>query len=140
MRRLKGEVCKMDNNVSMLLEKIKVVAEQTRTATVRVADKAGKKANEMAQATRLNLQIFDLNTECEVLYKEIGKVIYDIHQGAEIENDVVEEKLAKIDALQGRIEALREQLTSLKTVCICPSCGRQCSREDAYCSGCGTPL
>ena len=49
----------MDYNVSMLLEKIKVVAEQTRTGAVKAADRAGRKANEMAQATRLNLQIFE---------------------------------------------------------------------------------
>lgn len=38
----------MDHNVSMLLEKIKVVAEQTRTSAVKAADRAGKKAGEMA--------------------------------------------------------------------------------------------
>ena len=130
----------METNVSMLLEKIKVVAEQTRTATVRVADKTGKKVNEMAQATRLNLQVFDLNTECEVLYKEIGKTIYDIHQGVEVEDGTVEEKLARLDDLQSHIEALRGQISELKTVCTCPRCGRQCSREDAYCAGCGAPL
>ncbi len=130
----------MDNNVSMLLEKIKVVAEQTRTATVRAADRAGRKANEMAQATRLNLQIFDRNTECEVLYKEIGKVIYDIHQGAETEEDTIENKLLALDALHTELDALRTEVASLKTVCTCPHCGRQCSRGDAYCAGCGKPL
>ncbi len=130
----------MDHNVSMLLEKIKVVAEQTRTSAVKAADRAGKKAGEMAQATRLNLQIFDRTTECEVLYKEIGKVIYDIHQGAETDEDVIERKLAQLDALQGEIEQLRDELSALKTVCICTRCGRQCSRDDAYCAGCGSPL
>lgn len=130
----------MDHNVSMLLEKIKVVAEQTRTVTVRAADRAGRKANEMAQATRLNLQIFDRNTECEVLYKEIGKVIYDIHQGTETEEDRIEDKLLALDALHAELDALRKELASLKTVCICPHCGRQCSCEDAYCAGCGKPL
>lgn len=130
----------MDHNVSMILEKIKVVAEQTRTATVRAVDQAGRKANEMAQATRLNLQVFDRNTECEVLYKEIGKVIYDIHQGAETQEDIIEDKLLALDALHAELDALRTELASLKTVCTCPNCGRQCSREDAYCAGCGKPL
>lgn len=130
----------MDHNVSMLLEKIKVVAEQTRTAAVRAADQAGRKANEMAQATRLNLQVFDRNTECEVLYKEIGKVIYDIHQGAETQEDIVEDKLLTLDALHAELDTLHTELASLKTVCICPNCGRQCSHEDAYCAGCGRPL
>lgn len=130
----------MDYNVSMLLEKIKVVAEQTRTGAVKAADRAGRKANEMAQATRLNLQIFDRNTECEVLYKEIGKLLYDIHQGAETKEDAIENKLLQLDALHAELDNLRTELTALKTVCICPHCGRQCSREDAYCAGCGAAL
>ncbi|MFQ9125763.1 MAG: hypothetical protein ACLR4Z_01740 [Butyricicoccaceae bacterium] len=36
----------------------------------RAADAAGKKASEMAAATRLNLRIFDLNTECDVLFRD----------------------------------------------------------------------
>ena len=130
----------MDRNVSMLLEKIKAVAEQTRAGAVRAADRAGKRAGEMAQATRLNLQIFDRNTECDVLYKEIGKIIYDIHQGAQTEEDVIERKLTQLDALHSEIAGLRDELSALKTVCICPRCGRQCSRDDAYCAGCGSPL
>nr|WP_297279128.1 hypothetical protein [uncultured Butyricicoccus sp.] len=130
----------MEYNVSMLLEKIKVVAEQTRTGAVKAADRAGRKANEMAQATRLNLQIFDRNTECEVLYKEIGKLLYDIHQGAETKEDAIENKLVQLDALHSELDSLRGELAALKTVCICPHCGRQCSRDDAYCAGCGTAL
>lgn len=130
----------MDHNVSMLLEKIKVVAEQTRTATVKAADRAGKKAGEMAQATRLNLQIFDRNTECEVLYKEIGKLIYDVHQGADSEDEAITHRLEQLDGLHKELDDLRTELASLKTVCTCARCGRQCSREDAYCAGCGNPL
>lgn len=130
----------MDHNVSMLLEKIKVVAEQTRTGAVRAADRAGKKAGEMAQATRLNLQIFDRNTECEVLYKEIGKLIYDVHQGAQTEEADIEHRLARLDAIQAEIDQLRTELSALGSVCTCPRCGRQCSRDDAYCAGCGSPL
>ncbi|MFR4978466.1 MAG: hypothetical protein ACLUDG_06025, partial [Butyricicoccus sp.] len=70
----------------------------------------------------------------------IGKVIYDIHQGTETSEDIIEEKLLALDALHTELDALRTELASLKTVCICPHCGRQCSREDAYCAGCGKPL
>lgn len=126
------------DHVSMFLEKMKVVAEQTRTATVKAADRAGRKAGEMAQATRINLQIFDRNTECEVLYKEIGRLIYDIHQGVQIEEQAIETRLTQLDALHNELEHLRGQLAALKT--ICPHCGRQCSREDAYCAGCGSRI
>lgn len=67
----------MDEKIQMLLEKAKIYAGKTGQA----AETAGRRATELAQSTRLNLQIFDLNTECEVLYKEIGKLMYDVHQG-----------------------------------------------------------
>ena len=57
----------MDAKVQSFLDKIKVMADKTSQAAGRAADAAGKKATELASATRLNLQIFDLNTECEVL-------------------------------------------------------------------------
>ena len=83
----------MDEKIQLLLEKAKVYAGKTGQA----AESAGRKATELAQATRLNLQIFDLNTECEVLYKEIGKLMYDVHQGIEADESGIQDRLAKLD-------------------------------------------
>ena len=130
----------MDAKVQSFLDKIKVMAEKTGKAAGRAADVAGKEANELASATRLNLQIFDLNTECEVLYKEIGRMVYDLHRGVEVSNDEMDEKIAAVDAKQEKITALREELAGMKTIVVCPHCGKTCSREDAYCSGCGGAL
>ncbi|MDO4269949.1 MAG: hypothetical protein Q4C72_03395 [Eubacteriales bacterium] len=130
----------MDAKVQTFLDKIKVMAEKTGKAAGRAADAAGKKATELASATRINLQIFDLNTECEVCYKEIGKMVYDLHQGAEVSNDEMDEKIASVDEKQAKIAALREELSGMKSVVTCSQCGRQCSREDTFCSGCGGAL
>ena len=54
----------MDAKMQTFLEKVKVMADKTSKAAGRAADAAGKKATELASATRINLQIFDLNTEC----------------------------------------------------------------------------
>lgn len=130
----------MDNKVAMMLEKARIVAEKTSKAASRAVETAGKAANDMAAATKLNLQIFDLNTECEVLYKEIGRLVYDIHLGAEVQPDAMDEQLAQLDDLSIRIAELREQLVSVKPSLTCASCGKQCSREDAFCAGCGAAL
>lgn len=127
----------MDAKVQSFLDKVKVMAEKTGKAAGRAADVAGKKATELASATRINLQIFDLNTECEVLYKEIGRMVYELHRGSEVSNDEMDEKIAAVDAKQEKIAALREELAGMKTIVVCPHCGKTCSREDAYCSGCG---
>ena len=130
----------MDAKVQSFLDKIKVMADKTSQAAGRAADAAGKKATELASATRLNLQIFDLNTECEVLYKEIGRMVYDLHRGAEISNDEMDEKIAAVDAKQEKIAALREELAGMRSVVVCPHCGKACSRGDSFCSGCGGAL
>lgn len=130
----------MDNRMAMMLEKAKVVAGKTSKAASRAVESAGKAAGDMAQATKLNLQIFDLNTECEVLYKEIGKLVYQIHQGAEVAPDAMDGYLEQLDDVRARVEELRAQLADMKQTVVCPSCGKQCSREDAYCAGCGAAL
>nr|WP_297283261.1 hypothetical protein [uncultured Agathobaculum sp.] len=130
----------MDAKVQSFLDKIKVMAEKTGKVAGRAADVAGKKATELAGATRINLQISDLNTECEVLYKEIGRMVYELHRGSAVSNDEMDEKIAAVDAKQEKIAALREELAGMKTIVVCPHCGKTCSREDAYCSGCGGAL
>ncbi len=130
----------MGATVRVFLEKVKAMADKTSRAVGRAADVTGKKASELASATRLNLQIFDLNTECEVLYKDIGRLVYELHKGEEVSNDEMEARIAAIDAKQEKIAALREQLGGMRSVVTCLQCGRLCSREDAFCAGCGSAL
>lgn len=126
----------MDEKLQMLLEKAKIYAGKTGQA----AESAGRKATELAQATRINLQIFDLNTECEVLYKEIGKLMYDVHQGIEADEEGIQERLVKLDERHEKIAALREQISLTRSSVRCPNCGKVCSRTDAFCAACGGAL
>lgn len=87
----------MDSKVAMMLEKVKVMAGKTGQAATRAVESAGKMAGDMAQATKIHLQIFDLNTECEVLYKEIGKLVYEIHLDAEVAPDAMDGYLEQLD-------------------------------------------
>lgn len=130
----------MDPKVQVLLEKVKVLADKTGKAAVYVADTAGKKASEMAQATRLNLQIFDLNTECEVYYKEIGKIVYDTHIGLETSEEEMEDRIAKIDDMRARVDELKAKISETKSILACPNCGKPCSKEDEFCSSCGAQI
>lgn len=130
----------MDHRIAMMLEKAKEVADKTGKAASRAVDSAGRAAGDMAQATRLNLQIFDLNTECDALYKKIGKLVYDIHKGREVASDEMDDQLAQLDDLNDHIEQLRAQLTDYKQTTVCPVCGKQCDKTDSFCSGCGAVL
>ncbi len=130
----------MDTKVQTMLEKAKVFADKTGRAAVRVADTAGKKAAEVAQATRVNLQIFDLNTENEVLYKEIGKLIYDVHCGGETQENDMEEKLTQLDENMEQISVLRKKLAETKATHNCPNCSKACAKDCSFCPHCGAQL
>ena len=130
----------MDAKLQSLLGRVKGVADRTGRSVGRAADAAGRYATEMAAATRLNLRIFDINTECDVLFRDIGRMVYELHRGDEVTNEEMDAKLAEVDAKQEQLASLREQLASMRSVCVCPNCGRACSREDRFCPGCGTEL
>lgn len=130
----------MDSRVASLLEKAKVMAGKTGAYAGRAAESAGRAATDMAQATKLNLQLFDLNIDCDLLYKEIGKIVYRIHRGEDIASEDMDARLDQLDETIARADVLREQLAGIKAVGLCPQCGKPCERSDTFCAACGARL
>lgn len=132
----------MDKN--NFFEKAKVSAEilsaRTGVTAAKAADAAGKTAVNMLNATKLNLQIFDLNTEIEILYKEIGKMVYSVHVGNEGDQNALQVKFQLIDEKLSKIRDLQEQLNAQRAEVFCPNCGKQCKKDDTFCSQCGAQL
>ena len=130
----------MEKQVEQMLEKAKAMAEKTFNLSSQAVGSAGKSIGDAAQATKLRLRLFEQESMCETLYKEIGKLVYDIHSGVEAAPDAMDAQLEKLDAMHAEIDALRAQIAALRQQTVCPDCGRPCSREDAFCSSCGAPL
>ena len=80
----------MDQNMKEILQRVKVGAATAAEAVSRVADAASQKAGELADTTKLNLQLFDKTTELEALFKELGKIVYLTHTGVEVEEQELE--------------------------------------------------
>ena len=59
----------MDPNVKAILERAKATATAAAEKAGKMADVATRKAGDMATMTKLNLQIFDMNTEIDAVYK-----------------------------------------------------------------------
>ena len=106
----------MDTKLQSFLDKVKDTASRTGRSVGRAADAAGKKASEMAAATRLNLRIFDLNTECDVLFRDIGRMVYELHRGDEVTSEDMDAKLEEVDAKKEQLAELRDQVASLRSV------------------------
>lgn len=127
----------MDAKVKEVLEKVKVTACAAGRAAENAANIASKKAGEALETTKLTLVNFDLNTDIEMLYREIGKLVYLTHEGEDIDPECITDKIALIDEKFAKIEANKRQIAYRKTVAACPDCGKECKKDDAFCSACG---
>ena len=97
----------MDAKVRELLNKVKEGALTYGKAASRFAQDTAEKA-------RINLQIFDLNTEIDVAYKEIGKLVYAMHAGEEVCNEAVQSQIEAIDTRNAQLVELRGRLAAYK--------------------------
>ena len=130
----------MDQKIKDLVERAKATAFNAANAAGKVADSASKKAGELVELTKLNFRIFDLNTDIELLLKEIGKCVYATHIGEEINADDITDRISQIDVKYEEIAKLKELMAEKKAVSKCPVCGIECDKEDTFCRGCGAAL
>lgn len=130
----------MDPNVKAILDKAKATAVIAAERAGKMADAATKKAGDMASITKLNLQIFELNSDIDGVYKEIGQIVYQAHIGNEGRTVELDDKFAQVDERMAKIAEVKETIAYTKTTVECPGCGRECSKEDAFCSKCGHKL
>ena len=100
----------MDKRVKDLLEKVKITAGAAVEAAGKAAESAGKKAGEVVENTKLSLKIFDLNSEIEIAYKEIGRLVYMTHAGLEADaEELTGDVLAVLDHALAEFGAMRER-------------------------------
>lgn len=130
----------MDDRVKELLDRVRGTAEVAADAAMDTARIAGKKAGQMVDAAKLNIQLFDLSSELDGVLKQLGQVMYDTHRGMVDTSDRVPELLEKADELTARIAQTRERVSALRQSCPCPHCGAACGREDQFCRSCGAKL
>ena len=69
-----------------------------------------------------------------------SRAVDDTHLGEMADQELVQEKLEKLDEKHREIEELREKLNDLKSAAKCPVCGKECKAGDTFCSECGAKL
>ncbi len=71
----------MDDKVRELLDRVRDTAVGAADAANQTARAAGKKAGQMVDVAKLNVQLFDLNGEFNDVLRQLGQVMYDTHRG-----------------------------------------------------------
>ena len=140
----------MDEKVKELLEKARLTAGLAADTAVKAAGVVTQKGGQIVEKTRRSFQVFDLNNEVELLMRDIGRMVYLTHTGAETDEGELEEKLAQIDEKYARIGndieqartvvEIKAELEAGKTTTVCPVCGKSCDKTDLYCRICGEKL
>lgn len=106
-----------------------------------LADTVGKATGELVDDSRQKLQELKLSSELKDAYERLGSVVYDgIKAG--------EQNQALVDLVVGEIDAIRENLESLRTAKTapvpeekyCPQCGTTNGKDAVFCTRCGAPL
>ena len=130
----------MDDKVKALLERVKGTAGYAADAAADGARAAGKRAGQMVDVAKLNVQLFDLNGEYNDVLRQLGQVMYDTHKGEAADNDMVGQLLAQADEKAEKIAALKDRISDLKQAQSCPACGAPCGKGDKFCRSCGAEL
>ncbi len=117
--------------------KIREMLYRVKTSAVDAGKVAGKFAGGVVEQAKINLSIFDLNSEIDVAYKEIGKLVFAVHNGEEISSEAIQSKIEEIDEKKQQVEILRKKLSGYKGAKSCPVCGRVVSEKDVFCATCG---
>ena len=130
----------MDEKVRELLEKAKLTAGIAADGAVKAAGAVSQKGTQLVEKTKRSFQVFDLNNEVELLMREIGRMIYLTHTGAETDEAALEAKLAEIDEKYAQIAELKAAQEAEKATTVCPVCGKACDKNDLYCRVCGEKL
>lgn len=130
----------MDDMVKELLERIRDTACEAADAAADTARVAGKKAGQMVDIAKLNVQLFDLNSELNDVLRQLGQVMYNTHLGQVTEGDCVNALLEKADQLTAKVDELNTRIADLRRVQNCPVCGSACGKDDKFCRRCGATL
>ena len=130
----------MDEKVRALLERVRGTANYAADAAADGARTAGRKAGQMMDVAKLNVQLFDLNGEFNEVLRQLGQVMYNTHKGEVPESDEVTKLLGQADEKMGKIAELKGRISDLKQAQSCPACGVPCGKGDKFCRACGTQL
>ena len=104
----------MEEKTKAILEKAKEAACVLGKAAEEGAEKAAKIAYKALESSKLSLSNFELKNDIEMLYKEIGKLVYLTHIGLDIDPEDIELKLSLIDEKLEKIESNEKRRNDIK--------------------------
>jgi hypothetical protein len=104
------------------------------------AEVVGKKAGQLVDVSKLRISAAEINSEITKKYQALGQYVYENCREALAEEEAVQTAATAIDELNTQYAAIVKEIGNKQNKVTCPSCGKQCSNSDQFCSTCGTKL
>lgn len=130
----------MEDKVKELLDRARFTASLAAESAAKAAEVAAQRGGQLVEKTRRSLQILDLNNQADVLMRDIGRLVYQAHTGAEAEESALVAKLEDLDKLYEQVARLKARQEEQSPTRVCPMCGKTCEKTDLYCRVCGEKL
>ena len=131
---------KLNDLLNMVRKGAGSVVDSVNSMTGDAVKNVGKTAEDFANIAKINMEIFDLNTEIAGLMRTVGEIVYATHKGEESDGAVLMQNIGLIDAKKGKVEYLKAQADAIRGAKVCPSCGARCDNSDKFCNSCGAKL
>lgn len=112
--------------------------EELGKTLTKVGEATVQKTKEVADFTKANAKILEIQNKLDKAYTEVGKKYLELHPA----NDE-EDMKAVVDAvylLEDQLKELKKQLQELKGTVKCENCGTESDAEAVFCSKCGKEL
>lgn len=112
--------------------------EELGKTLTKVGEATAQKTKEVAELTKVNAKILDVQNKLEKAYTEVGKKYVALHPVNDEEG--MKEAVEAVYALEDQLKLLDKQMQDLKGTVKCEVCGNICDAESSYCGKCGAEL
>lgn len=106
----------------------------------RFAQNAVSKSKEMAEITRLNMEISNQEQRLRELYGQLGQYLVENPDLVPADRQDAQALLQEVAQVKAGIEASKATLLEVRNVNICPGCGAEVSRSSKFCPSCGAQM
>ncbi len=106
----------------------------------RLAQNAMMKSKEMAETTRLNVELSNTEQKIREIYCQLGEYLMQHRELLPMADETVQSLHASLLESQEKLEKVKQTLLDIKNTNICPGCGAEVSRSSKFCDRCGTAI
>ena len=104
------------------------------------AQSAVAKSKEVAETTRLSVEISSLENKLKENWTKLGEYLLGNLELLPTDDEFVADIVAAVSELNAKIEQNRQQIAAIKNANVCPNCGADVGATSKFCASCGTAI